>query len=36
MSWVPYSSVMGSLIYVIVCNRFDLVHVVSVVSWFMG
>ncbi|XP_047334161.1 secreted RxLR effector protein 161-like [Impatiens glandulifera] len=35
MTRVPYSSAVGSLIYVMVCTRPDLAHVVSVVSRFM-
>ena len=35
MSRVPYSSVMGSLIYVMVCSRPDLAYVVSAVNKYM-
>nr|GEW03182.1 peroxidase 24-like [Tanacetum cinerariifolium] len=35
MSRVPYSSAVGSLMYVMVCTRLDLAHVVSVVSRYM-
>ena len=35
MSCVPYSSVVGSLMYVMVCTRPDLAQAVSVVSRFM-
>ena len=36
MSRVPYSSVVGSLMYAMVCTRPDLAHAVSVVSRFMS
>uniref|UniRef100_A0A3Q7H623 Reverse transcriptase Ty1/copia-type domain-containing protein n=1 Tax=Solanum lycopersicum TaxID=4081 RepID=A0A3Q7H623_SOLLC len=36
ISRVPYVSAVGSLMYVMVCTRPDLAHVVSVVSRFMG
>jgi len=36
MSRVPYSSVVGSLVYVMVCIRPDLTYVVSIVSRFMS
>jgi hypothetical protein len=36
MSRVPYSSVVGSLMYVIVCTRLDISHVVGVVSGYMN
>ncbi|XP_071940223.1 secreted RxLR effector protein 161-like [Coffea arabica] len=36
MAKVPYSSAVGSLIYVMVCIRPDLAHAVSVVSRFMA
>ena len=35
MSHVPYSSVVGSLMYVMVCTRLDLSHAVSMVSHYM-
>ena len=35
MSNVPYSSVVGSLMYAMVCTRPDLSHAVSVVSRYM-
>ncbi|GJZ89763.1 hypothetical protein Tco_0661690 [Tanacetum coccineum] len=35
MSRVPYSSVVGSLMYAMVCTRLDLSHAVSVVSRYM-
>jgi len=36
MSRVPYASAVGGLMYVMVCTRPDLAHVVSVVSRFIG
>ncbi|KAH9298491.1 hypothetical protein KI387_030173, partial [Taxus chinensis] len=36
MSKVPYSSVVGSLMYAIVCTRLDITHVVGAVSRFMS
>ena len=36
MSRVPYASAIGSLMYVMVCTRPYLAHVVSVVSRFMS
>ena len=36
MKAVPYSSVVGSLMYAMVCTRPDLAHAVSVVSRFMS
>ena len=33
---VPYSSIAGSLIYAMVCNRPDIAHVVSIVSKFLS
>ena len=36
MSTVPYSSVVGSLMYAMICTRPDLAHAVSVVSRFMS
>ena len=36
MSKVPYASAIGSLIYVMVCTRVDIAHVVGVVSKFMS
>jgi hypothetical protein len=35
MSHIPYSNVVGNLMYVMICTRPDLTHVVSVVSRFM-
>eukprot|EP00253_Pinus_taeda_P005046 PITA_05046 len=36
MSPVPYASAVGSLMYVMVCNRPDIVHAVGVLSRFMS
>jgi hypothetical protein len=36
MSKVPYSSVVGSLMYAMVCSRPDLSHAISVVSRYMA
>ena len=36
MSWVPYASAVGSLMYVMVYTRPNLAHAVNVVSRFMG
>ena len=36
MSRIPYSSVVGSLMYTMVCSRPDLSHALSVVSRFMA
>ena len=36
MSKVPYASVIGSLMYAMVCTRPDIAHVVGVVSRFMS
>nr|KYP73926.1 Retrovirus-related Pol polyprotein from transposon TNT 1-94 [Cajanus cajan] len=36
MNTIPYSSVVGSLMYAMVCTRPDLAHAVSVVSRFMS
>eukprot|EP01018_Ginkgo_biloba_P024166 Gb_40913 [translate_table: standard] len=35
MACVPYASVVGSLMYVMVCTRPDITHVVGVLSRFM-
>jgi hypothetical protein len=35
MSHIPYSNAVGNLMYVVICTRPDLAHVVSVVSRFM-
>jgi len=36
MSRVPYASVVGSLMYAMVCTRPDLVYAISTVSRFMS
>jgi hypothetical protein len=36
MSKVPYSSTVGSLMYVMVCTRSDIAHAVGVVSMYMN
>ena len=36
MSKVPYASVVGCLMYVMICTRPDLAHAVSVVSKYMA
>ena len=36
MNTVPYASTIGSLMYVMVCTRSDITHVVGVVSKFMS
>jgi len=36
MSRVPYASVVGSLMYAMVCSRPDLAYAVSIVSRFMS
>ena len=35
MSKVPYASIVGSLMYAMVCTRLDIVHAVGVVSQFL-
>jgi len=35
MSHVPYASVVGSLMYAMVCTRLEIAHVVGVLSRFM-
>ena len=35
MDGIPYSSVVGSLMYALVCTKLDLCHAVSVVSRYM-
>jgi hypothetical protein len=35
MSHIPYSNVVGNLMYAMICTRPDLAHFVSVVSIFM-
>lgn len=36
MSRLLYDSVVGSLMYVIICTRPDLAHAISIISRFMG
>ena len=36
MSRVPYSNIVGSLMYAMVCTRTDIAHAVSVVSRYMA
>ena len=36
MSKVPYASVLGKLVYVMVCTRLDISHVVGVISRYMS
>ena len=36
MSCVPYASVVGSLMYAIICTRPDIAHVVGVLSKYMS
>jgi len=36
MSHVPYASAVGSLMYVMVCSRPEIAHVVGVLSRFMS
>ncbi|XP_070023411.1 secreted RxLR effector protein 161-like [Nicotiana sylvestris] len=36
MSKVPYASVVGSLMYAMICTRPDIAHVVGVVSRYMS
>jgi hypothetical protein len=35
MKKVSYASIVGSLMYVMVCTRPDIAHVVGVVNWFL-
>ena len=35
MSWVPYASAVGSLMYTMVCTRPDIAHAVGVLSRYM-
>ena len=35
MRKVPYETVVGSLMYAMVCTRLDIAHVVGVVRWFL-
>jgi hypothetical protein len=36
MSHVPYASVVGSLMYAMVCTRLDIAHAVGVLSRYMS
>jgi hypothetical protein len=36
MAHIPYASVVGSLMYVMVCTRLDIVHVVGALSRYMS
>jgi len=36
MQWVPYASVVGSLMYAMVCTRPDIAHVVRTISRFLS
>jgi hypothetical protein len=36
MERIPYASVVGSLIYAMVCMRLDIAHAVGVVSRFLS
>nr|KYP72141.1 Retrovirus-related Pol polyprotein from transposon TNT 1-94 [Cajanus cajan] len=36
MQQIPYASMVGSLIYVIVCTRLDIAYVVGIVSRFLS
>ena len=36
MSWVPYASAVGSLMYAMVCTRPDIAYVVGVLSRYMS
>jgi len=36
MSCVPYASVVGSLMYAMVCTRLDIAHAMGVLSRFMS
>jgi len=36
MSHVSYASVVGSLMYIMICTKPDLAQIVSVVSSYMG
>jgi hypothetical protein len=36
MSHVPYASVVGSLMYAMVCTRLDITHAVGVLSRYMS
>jgi hypothetical protein len=36
MSKIPYASIVGSLMYAMVCTRLDITHAVGVVSRYMS
>ena len=36
MSWVPYASVMESLMFAMICTRSDITQTVGAVSWYMA
>ena len=36
MNNIPYASLVGSLMYAMVCTKLDITYVVRVVSWFMS
>jgi hypothetical protein len=36
MSYVPYASAVGTLMYAIICTRPDIAHVVGVLSRYMS
>ena len=36
MSWVPYATAVGSLMYAMVCTRPDIAHAVGVLSKYMS
>ncbi|GKE00681.1 hypothetical protein Tco_1388664 [Tanacetum coccineum] len=36
MSRVPYASVVGSLMFAMICTRPDIAHAVGVMSWYMA
>ena len=36
MDKVPYASVVGSLMYVMICTWPDIAHSIGVMSWFLS
>ncbi len=36
MSRIPYANAIGKMMYVMVCNRLDISHVVSVVNKYIA
>jgi len=36
MKWVSYVSIVGSLMYAMVCTRPDIAHVIGIVSIFLS